>query len=64
MSCPMIVTTNSTEGGTQTEKHEVSLCSPSLVVRLKQQWIYFSVVNILLSITAFLWNSFIDPCCP
>ena len=64
MSCPMIVTTNSTEGGTQTEKHEVPLCSPSLVVGLQQQWIYFSVANIFLSITAFLGNSFIDPCCP
>ena len=56
MSCPMIVTTNSIEGGTQKEKHEVSPCSPSLVVGLQQQWIYFSVANIFLSITAFVGN--------
>ena len=52
----MIATTNSTEGGTQTETYEVSLCSSSLLVGLQQQSIYFSVVNIFLSITAFLGN--------
>ena len=52
----MITTTNSTEGGTQTETYEVSLCSSSLLVGLQQQSIYFSVVNIFLSITAFLGN--------
>ena len=52
----MIATINSTEGGTQTETYEVSLCSSSLLVGLQQQSIYFSVVNIFLSITAFLGN--------
>ena len=52
----MIATTNSTEGGTQTETYEVSLCSSSLLVGLQRQSIYFSVVNIFLSITAFLGN--------
>ena len=52
----MIATTNSTEGGTQTEAYEVLPCSPSSVVVLQQQSIYFSVVNIFLSITAFLGN--------
>ena len=52
----MIATTNSTEGGTQTEAYEVSRCSSSLLVGLQQQSIYFSVVNIFLSITAFLGN--------
>ena len=52
----MIATTNSTEGGTQTETYEVSRCSSSLLVGLQQQSIYFSVVNIFLSITAFLGN--------
>ncbi|XP_066015659.1 melanocyte-stimulating hormone receptor-like [Pocillopora verrucosa] len=52
----MIATTNSTEGGTQTETYEVSLCSSSLLVGLQQQSIYFSVLNIFLSITAFLGN--------
>ena len=52
----MIATTNSTEGGTQTETYEVSLCSSSLLVGLQQQSIFFSVLNIFLSITAFLGN--------
>ena len=52
----MIATTNSTEGGTQTEAYEVLPCSPCSVVVLQQQSIYFSVVNIFLSITAFLGN--------
>ena len=52
----MIATTNSTEGGTQTEAYEVMPCSSSSVVVLQQQSIYFSVVNIFLSITAFLGN--------
>ena len=52
----MIATTNSTEGGTQTEAYEVLPCSSSSVVVLQQQSIYFSVVNIFLSITAFLGN--------
>ena len=52
----MIATTNSTEGGTQTETYEVSRCSSFLLVGLPQQSICFSVVNIFLSITAFLGN--------
>ena len=52
----MIATTNSTEGGTQTEAYKVFSCSPSSIVGLQQQSIYFSAVNIFLSITAFLGN--------
>ena len=52
----MIATTNSTEGGTQTETYKVSLCSSFFLVGLQQQSICFSVVNIFLSITAFLGN--------
>ena len=33
----MITTTNSTEGGTQTETYKVLLCSPSLIVGLQKQ---------------------------
>nr|XP_058944660.1 adenosine receptor A3-like [Pocillopora verrucosa] len=52
----MIATTNSTEGGTQTEAYKILPCSPSSVVGLQQQSIYFSAVHIFLSITAFLGN--------
>ena len=52
----MIATTNSTEGGARTETYKVLLCSSSSVVGLQQQSIYFSAVNIFLSITAFLGN--------
>ena len=52
----MIATTNSTEGGTQTEAYKVFSCFPSSIVGLQQQSIYFSAVNIFLSITAFLGN--------
>ena len=52
----MIATTNSTEGGTQTEAYKVLSCSPSSIVGLQPQSIYFSAVNIFLSITAFLGN--------
>ena len=52
----MIATTNSTEGGTQTEAYKVFSCSPSSIVGLQPQSIYFSAVNIFLSITAFLGN--------
>ena len=52
----MISTENSTEGGTQTEANQVFPCSPSSVVGLQQQSIYFSAVHIFLSITAFLGN--------
>ena len=52
----MIATTNSTEGGTQTETYKVLRCSSFLLVGLPHQSICFSVVNIFLSITAFLGN--------
>ena len=52
----MIATTNSTEGGTQTDTYQVSPCSPSFSVGLQPQLISFSAINILLSITAFLGN--------
>ena len=52
----MIATTNSSEGVTQTDTYKVLACSPSSVVGLQQQSIYFSAVNIFLSITAFLGN--------
>ena len=52
----MIATTNSTEGGTQTDTYQVSPCSPSFLVGLQPQLISFSAANILLSITAFLGN--------
>ena len=52
----MISTETSTEGGTQTEANQVFPCSPSSVVGLQQQSIYFSAVHIFLSITAFLGN--------
>ena len=52
----MIATTNSTEGGTQTEAYRILPCSPSSIVGLQLQSIYFSAVNIFLSITAFLGN--------
>ena len=52
----MIATTNSTEGGTQTEARELLPCSPTWVVGIQQKSISFSAVNIFLSITAFLGN--------
>ena len=52
----MNATTNSTQGGTQTEVYQALLCSSSLVVGLQQKLIYFSAVNIFFSITAFLGN--------
>ena len=55
----MIATSNSTEGGTQTEAFFQALpCSPSSrsLVGLQQKSIYFSAVNIFLSISAFLGN--------
>ena len=52
----MIVTTNSTEGGTRTETYEVLPCSPYLLVGLQQESISFSAIQIFLSITAFLGN--------
>ena len=52
----MIATKNSSEGVTQTDTYKILACSPSSVVGLQQQSIYFSAVNIFLSITAFLGN--------
>ena len=52
----MIAMRNSTENGTQTDTYEILSCFPSRVVGLQQQWIYFSAVNIFLSIKAFLGN--------
>ena len=52
----MIAMRNSTENGTQTDTYEILPCFPSRVVGLQQQWIYFSAVNIFLSIKAFLGN--------
>ena len=49
----MNATTNSTQGGTQTEVHQALRCSSSLVAGLQQKLIYFSAVNIFFSITAF-----------
>ena len=51
--------TNITERGTNTEAFEESLFSLVWVAELKQQSISFSVVNILLSITATLGNCLI-----
>ena len=45
-----------TVGGTKTKAYEVLPCSPSSVVGLQQQSIYFAAVNIFLSITAFVGN--------
>ena len=52
----MIATTNSIESGTKMEAYEVLPCSPSSLVGLQQQSIYFSAINIFFSITAFLGN--------
>ena len=52
-------TTTFTSGGTQTKTFEELLCSPSLVSRLQQESLSFAALNILLSITAFAWNSLI-----
>ena len=54
-----MATTNITERGTNTEAFEESLFSLVWVAELKQQSISFSVVNILLSITATLGNCLI-----
>ena len=48
--------TNITEGGTQTTTLEVLLCSSTLTSGIHQQLIFLSVVDIFLSITAFLGN--------
>ena len=50
-------TTNFTRGGTQTETFGELICSPSLIGGLQSASVYFAVVNIFLSITAFLGNS-------
>ena len=51
--------TNLTGSGTHTKTFDESLCSPLWLGDFKQQSISFSVVNILLSITAILGNSLI-----
>ena len=45
-----------TVGGKKTKAYEVLPCSPSSVVGLQQQSIYFAAVNIFLAITAFVGN--------
>ena len=51
--------TNFTGNGKQTETFEQLLCSPDLTAGKHVQMIFFSVVNISLSITAFLENTLI-----
>ena len=51
--------TNLTGSGTHTKKIDESLCSPLWLGDFKQQSISFSIVNILLSITAIPGNSLI-----
>ena len=55
----MMAITNLTGSGTHTKTFDESLCSPLWLGDFKQQSISFSVVNILLSITATLGNSLI-----
>ena len=52
----MITATISTEGGKQMEIYQVLPCSPSSVVGSEQQSIFFSAVNIFLSIATFVGN--------
>ncbi|CAH3164001.1 unnamed protein product, partial [Pocillopora meandrina] len=52
-------TTNLTGNETQAKTFQELLCSPALGGALKQQAIFFTAVNILLSMTAFLGNSLI-----
>ena len=54
-----MATTNITGSGTYTQTFEILSCSPVRVGELKQKFISFSAVNILLSITAILGNSLI-----
>ena len=54
-----MATTNITGSGTYTQTFEILSCSPVRVGELKQKFISFSAVNILLSITATLGNSLI-----
>ena len=55
----MMAITNLTGSGTHTKKIDESLCSPLWLGDFKQQSISFSIVNILLSITAIPGNSLI-----
>ena len=50
---------NLSKSGTQTKTFRELLCSPSLVGGLQQESVSFAAVNIFLSITTFLGNSFI-----
>ena len=62
--CKTMATINLTEGRAQTKTSEELGCSPSSEGGLQQQSIYFSAVNIVLSITALPGNSLQYPCCP
>ena len=52
-------TTNLTGGGTQTKTFKEVACSPTLLGGLQQYSIYFTAINIFLSVTAFLGNALI-----
>ena len=52
-------TTNLTGGGTQTKTFKELACSPTLLGGLQQYSIYFTAINIFLSVTAFLGNALI-----
>ena len=51
--------TNLTGGGSQTGTFEELVCTPTLTAGIRQELIYLSPVNILLSLTAFLGNALI-----
>ena len=51
--------TNLTEGGSETVTITNFYCSPTLTTGIRQELVYLSAVNILLSLTAFLGNGLI-----
>ena len=51
--------TNLTEGVSQTATFANLYCSSTLTTRIRQEFVYLSAVNILLSVTAFLGNALI-----
>ena len=51
--------TNLTEGASQTGTFANMYCSPTLTTGIRQELVYLSAVNILLSVTAFLGNALI-----
>ena len=55
----MMAITNLTESGSQTGTFENLYCSPTLTTGIRQELVYLSAVNILLSVTAFLGNALI-----